>query len=176
MAELIRQGAHDTLVQFKTEDLLRNVRLAQYTAIRLLALRYANEVKRLMKDSPRSGRVYIIDGRRHRASAPGEPPAIRTKTLYRAIAFVMTEDPTGWRADVGVKVASPPPGETTPPHRYAFFLEFGTSRMAPRPAWRPALQNVRGLFRDILSQSGVRLKAGTAAGLPGSESVGVGSD
>ena len=166
---LFTQGQHGVRTQFKTEELLRHVRLTQYTAIRLLALRYANEVKRLMKTSPRGGRVYVIRGKRHRSSAPGQPPAIRTGTLYRAIGFFLEDTPTGWRADVGIKVASPPAGSQTPPHRYGWYLEWGTSKMAPRPAWRPALGNIQGRFREIVGQSGLRLRGGTAATTLGQE-------
>ena len=69
----------------------------------------------------RNGRVYrITGGGRYRASAPGEPPAVRTGTLRRS-----------WRAVTHGTNGINPAIETNVP--YAGYLEHGTSRMAPRP-------------------------------------------
>jgi len=80
---------------------------------------------------PRSGRVYRLGGRPHRASAPGEPPADRSGRLMRSLVVV---------AD---RLASTAP--------YARYLEHGTARMAPRPFIGPALAAARaGLPRRIV--------------------------
>jgi hypothetical protein len=120
-----------------------------------------NEVRRLMTESPRSGREYRklratqrargrTAGQRrrgdyiiHRASAPGEPPAPDTGTLRRAVNAELVLDRAGWQANVGV---------TQEAVKYAAPLEFGTRRIRPRPAWRPAYQNLRGQLAEILGR------------------------
>lgn len=103
------------------------------------AVAYTNEVKRLMIDSPRGGRTYSVSrvkkgrktrgpGRVHKASAPGEPPAVNRGDLLRSIGFKITTVGGRIIADCGSRLKGIP-----------FWLEYGTKRIAPRPAWRPAL-------------------------------------
>lgn len=68
-----------------------------------------------------TGRVYekYSPRRTHQASAPGQPPASDTGRLLNSIYF----DLKPMTATVGSKLA------------YAYYLEFGTRRMAPRPIW-----------------------------------------
>jgi len=79
----------------------------------------------------KSGRMYGS----HRASAPGEPPAIDTGLLVNTIG-VMQEpgSASGLKAIV------------TPNADYAPHLEFGTTKMAPRPFLRPAFERARDGF------------------------------
>jgi hypothetical protein len=78
----------------------------------------------------------------HIASAPGEAPAIWFAHLRKGVMHVI--DLAGElmpRLRIGVSVESGrggPQGSTG--RSIADDLEFGTSRIAPRPAWRPALQ------------------------------------
>jgi len=58
-------------------------------------------------------------------SSPGQPPAIVTGRLKKSVKFAR------------VKLAT---FEVTASAPYAKFLEFGTSRMAARPFFRPALR------------------------------------
>lgn len=48
------------------------------------ALYYEGRVKKKLT-GPRTGRIYIINGRAHQASAPGEPPATLTGKLRQSI-------------------------------------------------------------------------------------------
>lgn len=64
-----------------------------------------------------------VSGKRHVPSLPGEPPNRDTGVLQ---AHIETTQP----APLRVEVSSNAP--------YASYLEFGTSRMAPRPYMRPA--------------------------------------
>ena len=110
-------------------------------------------VKRIQK-GPKTGAVYdsifrMIGGRpvpvgprqgnnlsaTHQASAPGEAPATDTGRLKDGVIF-KREGPMS--ATVGSTVA------------YAAMLEFGTSRIAPRPAWVPATEAMRPKFRQRL--------------------------
>ena len=78
--------------------------------------RYTREI---IKNGPKTGRLYRIPGRkkRHRASAPGEPPANLTGKLRGSVNFsVKGTDQMEF-------------GDTVP---YGFFLERGTKRMQKR--------------------------------------------
>lgn len=83
---------------------------------------------------PATGRVYRRKNITHRASAPGEAPMTDRGRLVNSIKFGL--EPNG--AFVGSALA------------YATYLEYGTSKMAPRPVWTPAAERLRErLPRDI---------------------------
>ena len=75
----------------------------------------------LIKNPPKTGRLYRIKGRksRHRASAPGQAPANRTGTLRKAVGFQVQGDRD---MEFGVREVV----------NYGKFLELGTSKMAKR--------------------------------------------
>lgn len=84
----------------------------------------------------KTGRVYFRPkppGGKYRASAAGEPPAIRTGNLLRSIRESFPEPLTG-RIVIGAG--------------YSQFLEQGTPRMAARPFIRPAIVSVRAQFNQ----------------------------
>lgn len=90
--------------------------------------------KKIMRGQ-KTGRVYG----KHRASAPGEPPASDTGNLQTSIDIDIDTD--GMGASV-IAVAA-----------YAAMLEFGTSKMAPRPFLHPSLEEQRnGIVRDIAKE------------------------
>jgi HK97 gp10 family phage protein len=90
----------------------------------------ANAV-RMIHSGPKTGAVYG----KHQASAPGEAPASDTGNLARSIK-VKFDLKQGWAV---VKATAP----------YAFWLEFGTTRMAPRPFMGPAFL----MSKDMFAQS-----------------------
>ena len=113
------------------------------------------EVRRLMPQSPRSGRVYNVPllatrasrasgvqrrGKR-RASAPGEPPAVVTGRLRRSIAYKLTLTGIGYAAAVGSNRVG------------AATLEYGNQFIRPRPVWRPALQNVLPKIQALFNRT-----------------------
>lgn len=99
-------------------------------------------VKTAIQRGPKTGRVYRRRGIVHQASAPGQPPATDTGFLVNSI-YVERDGPA--RMTVGSRLA------------YAAYLEFGTQRMAPRPAWIPAVEKARPEFeaqlRDIVARA-----------------------
>ena len=70
------------------------------------------------------GEVYMRGQVEHRASAPGEAPAVDTGNLFNSIQVF---DVTPTLATIGTNA------------EYAEHLEYGTSRMEPRPFMRPAV-------------------------------------
>jgi hypothetical protein len=133
-----------------------------------------NESVRLMSESPKTGRFYARGERRakrgagaargasafprasaifarfrsvapvifHRASAPGEPPAVDSGALRASVTYDVARTPQGWEARVGT------------PMRTGRLLEFGTSRMRPRPWLRVALLNSRPKFEATARRLG----------------------
>lgn len=76
----------------------------------------------------------------HQASAPGQAPAVDTGDLFRSIR----NNPDGRFA----RVVSA--GGDAPASQYAYALEFGTVKMAPRPYFLPAFEQHKRAFRQEL--------------------------
>jgi hypothetical protein len=84
-----------------------------------------------------SGRIYIRKCDEHRASAPGEAPAVDTAALSKAVTHTDPEKIGDVLSiDLGVTQES---GRA----EIAEYLEFGTTNIDARPAWRPALEILR---------------------------------
>lgn len=96
-----------------------------------------DDLKRLIIQSfgrAKTGRFYKLSkpaSGTYRASAPGQAPGIKSGRLFRSL-----------------KESFPTPltGELLVDTPYARFLEYGTSRMAPRPFVRPAIEGVKQRF------------------------------
>jgi hypothetical protein len=111
-------------------------------AVQATAIEMRSDVQRAIERGPKTGRVYTTrfftdsqgrlrvgeDRPPHQASAPGEAPASDTGTLVSSIVYRMHRPLTAY-------IESRLP--------YAAMLEFGTSRMAPRPSWTPAAERAQ---------------------------------
>lgn len=87
-----------------------------------------------VRNGVKTGRIYIIRGRLHQASAPGETPANITGNYARSVGYGIS----GRRMRFGNSAY------------YAGFLEEGTTRMEPRPGLRNAIDdNERNTYRNI---------------------------
>ena len=74
--------------------------------------------QKLIKNPPKTGRIYKFRGRDHQASAPGQPPADRSGDLRKTSGYRVY----GWeRGEFGDRMP------------YGVFLEDGTRRMRKRP-------------------------------------------
>lgn len=81
----------------------------------------------------------------HNPSKEGFPPAVDTGTLRRSITYSVDEEEKVGR--VGTVLQNPP---------YGVYLEFGTSRMRPRPWLKPALEKsvekIKKIFKETLGK------------------------
>ena len=133
-------------------------------AVNATGLEFVSDVKKRIKKGPKTGvtywripgddglmRVYAgnpnafgpsklvavfrADGKAnlspsHQASSPGEAPATDTGGLITSVYFKKD----GTAAIAGSRLA------------YAYYLEFGTQKIAPRPSWTPAAEAVQPKF------------------------------
>jgi hypothetical protein len=102
------------------------------------------EVRRLIFSPPKTGRLYVIGGKVHQASAPGEAPANLTGDLAQGVGYEVSSHTRlviGDRAEHGKWLEGNEP-----------------SRIAPRPHLRPAALSkarevgqaiVRGVAREL---------------------------
>jgi len=106
-------------------------------AVNATGLELRGDIMKAYQRGPASGVTYekYNPRRTHTASAPGEAPATDTGRLASSVNY-KREGPMS--ATVGSQVA------------YAAMLEFGTSRIDPRPAWVPATEAMRPKFRRRL--------------------------
>ena len=92
----------------------------------------------------KSGREYRLPGGQvHRASGPGEAPAILYGTFTNSIRPVFP------RLGLGAVVTADEKG----PH-----LEFGTHRMAARPSFRPGLEQEKAAYGAAMKAALASLK------------------
>lgn len=99
------------------------------------------KLRYMIRNGPRTGRVYTFRGRKHQASAPGEVPANRTGRLAKSVGYLVSG-----HDDMQV-------GEEA---EYAGYLENGTHnkdgslRMAPRPHLRVAVNETQTQVMNTL--------------------------
>lgn len=98
-------------------------------------------LKRFARQTAAGGKISMKG--LHRASAPGEAPAIETGALSKGVTHEITKLSRFYFA-IGVGV-SRESGRSD----IASWLEFGTARIKPRPAWRPALEILRQSMNQI---------------------------
>ena len=98
---------------------------------------HAQTVKNLTGN--RSGRTYNVPGthKKYAASAPGEMPASATGTLRKSVKWGVEGQEAKVVGYVGTDV------------KYGPMLEFGTSKMLPRPWLRPTFEQMQGKIQEI---------------------------
>jgi HK97 gp10 family phage protein len=127
----VTQVKTSTIVTGLTPEQLKGkFRGAVEKGLMAVALVGQSEAKRSIVKGPKTGRVYKRGKGHHRASAPGQPPANDTGFLAGSIFA----EPV--KGEVAARIVARAP--------YAVHLEFGTSKMAPRPFIRPAGDKAAG--------------------------------
>lgn len=161
-------------IEAKCEEVARKV----LQGVRLRGMRASNELRnasQLVLRGQRSGRRYNVPGtgsmryykrgsrdgkhkahtatisyRTYTASAPGEPPAMRTGT-FRA-SWQPKQEVTGGADSVSVRSYIESNAKTPKGHHLGTILENGTSRMAPRPykekVQQKALPKIKKIFKE----------------------------
>lgn len=114
-------------VKWFGDDILGKVRHAAMRGVIDGTESVIEEGNSMIMDGQKTGRMYRRRGVEHQASAPGEAPASDTGRLVQSARSEYEP------ADLS--------GEAIWSTDYAEALEFGTSKMAPRPYARPALAN-----------------------------------
>jgi hypothetical protein len=123
---LINLGRHDRMFS-------RGITEALYD----IGQMHVDEVDRILKTGPKTGRLYRRPGRApHQASAPGQAPANDTGNLANSL-------------DYNVQRIRLEVGERAP---YAIFLEDGTRKMKPRPHMVVAANNIAGRAVVLLGE------------------------
>lgn len=89
------------------------------------ALESVNDIKKAIQGPPKTGRKYQRGTVVHQASAPGQAPATDTGFL---VSSIYNEDRGYLTKAIGSRLD------------YAFYLEFGTRKIAARPSWVPAVE------------------------------------
>jgi hypothetical protein len=92
------------------------------------ALEAVTDVRKAIQGPPKTGREYVRgvnNDKVHRASAPGEAPATDTGAL---VSSIYNESRGKYSRAIGSRLD------------YAYYLEFGTFKMAKRPSWIPAVE------------------------------------
>jgi phage gpG-like protein len=107
-------------------------------AIDKMGLAVTSDVKRKIQRGPKTGEIYNRRGKQHRASRAGEAPATDTGTL---VSSVYTSKINSLTIEVGSRLD------------YAYYLEFGTVNIDPRPAWIPAIEENRSKFNDWIENA-----------------------
>jgi len=101
------------------------------------------EIRKQVKTGTKSGRLYRIKGRLHRASAPGQTPANLSGLYQRSASY----DVIGYRElNWGIEQ----------PAYYAGYLEDGTSKMEARPGVKNSYQKTKGLSQQLFNRQVLR--------------------
>ena len=107
--------------------------------VKAAALNAITVVTKRSQSPPKTGKLYQRGTITHQASAPGEAPATDTGTLVSSIYF---SQPTKMVAKIGSRL------------NYAYYLEYGTMMMRPRPSWVHATvaarKNLNADIRELL--------------------------
>ncbi len=99
------------------------------------AAAYAETAVKTALSQPGGGHLYGS----HRASAPGQAPTVLTGQLRASITHKVVRAGLFLQAIVGTNVL------------YALLLEYGTSKMAPRPFLRATIDKIQGQLWDIMA-------------------------
>ena len=90
-----------------------------------------------IKTGSKSGKTYTRNGMSHQSSAPGQPPANDTGELIDSIKVEKRKNTSTVKIDAD----------------YAGYLEYGTSKMRPRPFILPALMKIKKKLMTMIKRN-----------------------
>ena len=124
-----RDQVRKRLEAFRSQQLLRAVQAALYEAADLVR-----------SEAFRSISVGSVSGKKHKPSAPGQPPNRDSGVLQAHIEVIRQPYAPGKEMVATVESSAP----------YSAPLEFGTSTMAARPFLRPARDKMKPRAERLL--------------------------
>ena len=127
-------------------DFLKKIRMTQQKVETELGKGIAQCCATIQREAQEGMRDTAVDFSKtygkhgHHPSLPGNPPAVDTGTLRRSVTYSVDEkNLTGY---VGSVLNDPP---------YGAYLEYGTSRMKPRPWLKPATEKSMETIKKIMA-------------------------
>ncbi len=126
-----------------TGEIQGQIRGLAYDVVRDVCEDALVDVRRRMHE-PGRGRIYVHGGISHQSSAPGQAPAAETGALIASYEVGVAMTPIG---PVGIVGSDSP---------YAGPLEYGTARVAPRPALTPAMQTATSKLESKIAAAYLR--------------------
>lgn len=127
-------------------EFLKHIRMTQQKVETQLGKTIAQCCATIQREAQESMRDTAIDysktyGKKgHHPSQEGNPPAVDTGTLRRSITY--TVDEKNLVGYVGSVLNDPP---------YGVYLEYGTSRMKPRPWLKPATEKSLETIKKLMA-------------------------
>lgn len=124
-------------------------------ALSKVGVEATSEIKRILSQ-PGRGATYRRGGVTHRASSPGDPPAVDTGRYRASWDWVVS----GAGAAAALSIGTP--------DKRGPWLEFGTSRMLPRPHLRVLRERLvaSGRVTALLGTTIAQVQTAEARGLP----------
>lgn len=132
----IKEGSHNNMTFLVVDDFPASVRKEIHKVLFEIGQAHVVRTRHLIFKR-KTGRIYVINGKFHQASAPYEPPANLSGALAANVDYIVrgsTEMEFGDKRQ---------PGKAP----YGLFLEKGTSRMQPRPHLSAA---VKAEYKDTM--------------------------
>ena len=127
-------------------DFLKKIRMTQQKVETELGKGIAQCCATIQREAQEGMRDTSVDFTKtygkhgHHPSLPGNPPAVDTGTLRRSVTYSVDEkNLVGY---VGSVINDPP---------YGAYLEYGTSRMKPRPWLKPATEKSMETIKKIMA-------------------------
>lgn len=115
--------------------------------IKLCCQKVRSDIQDSMAKTPRdTTKTYYTNNKTkgHNPSLPGNPPAPDTGNLRNSIRYEVYGSGTEVYGIIGTTQKNPP---------YGTYLEYGTSKMAPRPWLRPAMLRNNDWIKKMLKQT-----------------------
>lgn len=143
---------YNAQIESTFEEIAQNISLG----VRSRGMRAANELRnssQMVLRGQRSGSRYRVPGtsQYYTASAPGEPPAVRTGT-FRMGWQPRQEITSGAGSEVSVRSYIENRTRTDNGHLLGAILEYGGGRIAPRPykekIQEHAMERIRQIYRE----------------------------
>ena len=119
-------------------------------AIELCCQKVRSDIQESMAKTERNmDKSYYTHNKKipHHPSLPGNPPAPDTGNLRKSINYEIYAEPRSPYGVVGTTQKDPPYGE---------YMEYGTSKVAPRPWLRPAMKKNNEWIREAITKSVAR--------------------